>query len=387
MAEIQLRDVTKRYPDGTEAVKHVDLDIGDGEFMILVGPSGCGKSTALRMIAGLEDISEGDLIIGGETVNDLPPKDRDIAMVFQNYALYPHMTVRENMGFALKLAGVDKGERDRKVEEAARILDLDQHLDRKPANLSGGQRQRVAMGRAIVRSPKAFLMDEPLSNLDAKLRVQMRTEVSRIQQQLDVTTIYVTHDQTEAMTLGDRVAVMRLGVLQQVDTPRQLYANPRNIFVAGFIGSPAMNFFGGQIVDGHVRLPFGEAPLPRGVQGRGDVIVGVRPEDFEDARFTPQGHEGVTFEAPIDVVESMGSETYAYFKFEGGRVDSAELAELAEDSGVADTPSASGGGDSAAVARLNPESDVREGGRARLWMDTGKLHLFDPQDGSNLALR
>src|SRR3712207_1645669 len=243
MAEIQLRDVTKRYDDGFEAVKHMDLDIKDGEFMILVGPSGCGKSTALRMIAGLEDISDGELVIGGNVVNDKAPKDRDIAMVFQNYALYPHMTVRENMGFALKLAGVEQGEINRKVEDAARVLDLQQHLDRKPANLSGGQRQRVAMGRAIVRDPKAFLMDEPLSNLDAKLRVQMRTEVSRIQQRLGTTMVYVTHDQTEAMTLGDRVAVMRAGVLQQVDTPQTLYDSPVNLFVAGFIGSPAMNFF------------------------------------------------------------------------------------------------------------------------------------------------
>src|ERR671914_954382 len=242
MAEIQLREVTKRYPDGTEAVKQVSLEIGDGEFMILVGPSGCGKSTALRMIAGLEEISEGELIIGGEVVNDLAPRDRDIAMVFQNYALYPHMTVRENMGFALKLAKVDSGEINQRVEEAARILDLEPHLDRKPANLSGGQRQRVAMGRAIVRSPKAFLMDEPLSNLDAKLRVQMRTEVSRIQQRLGTTTVYVTHDQTEAMTLGDRVAVMRSGELQQVGSPMDLYNDPVNLFVAGFIGSPAMNF-------------------------------------------------------------------------------------------------------------------------------------------------
>src|SRR4051794_33418222 len=230
MAEIQLRGVTKRYPDGTEAVKQVDLDIGDGEFMILVGPSGCGKSTALRMIAGLEDITEGELMIGGETVNDLAPKDRDIAMVFQNYALYPHMTVRENMGFALKLAKTDKAEIDRKVEEAAKILDLEQHLDRKPANLSGGQRQRVAMGRAIVRDPKAFLMDEPLSNLDAKLRVQMRASVARLQNRLGTTTVYVTHDQTEAVTLGDRGAVMRAGVLPQVDTPQGLSDDPTNNF-------------------------------------------------------------------------------------------------------------------------------------------------------------
>src|SRR5881396_2110676 len=247
MAEIELNDITKRYPDGFEAVKHMDLGIKDGEFMILVGPSGCGKSTALRMIAGLEDITEGDLKIGGEVVNERAPKDRDIAMVFQNYALYPHMTVRENMGFALKLRGEDKAKIDARVEEAAKILDLEPHLERKPANLSGGQRQRVAMGRAIVREPKAFLMDEPLSNLDAKLRVEMRAAVARLQQRLETTTVYVTHDQTEAMTLGSRVAVMRGGVLQQVGSPRELYRAPRNLFVAGFIGSPAMNFFPGHL--------------------------------------------------------------------------------------------------------------------------------------------
>ena len=266
MAGIQFDDVTKRYDDGFEAVKHMNLEIPDGEFMILVGPSGCGKSTALRMIAGLEDITDGELKIGETVVNDKAPKDRDIAMVFQNYALYPHMTVRDNMGFALKIAGEDKESINQKVEEAARILDLTGHLDRKPANLSGGQRQRVAMGRAIVRSPSAFLMDEPLSNLDAKLRVQMRTEVSRIQQRLGVTTVYVTHDQTEAMTLGDRVAVMRAGQLQQVDSPKELYNNPRNIFVAGFIGSPSMNFFTAHVEGGKVRLPFGEVDLPQGVQ-------------------------------------------------------------------------------------------------------------------------
>src|ERR1700719_4049829 len=237
MAEIEFKDVTKRYGDGYEAVKHLNLDVRDGELMILVGPSGCGKSTALRMVAGLEDITEGELKIGGEVVNDKAPKDRDIAMVFQNYALYPHMTVRANMGFALKLAKVPQEEIDRKVMEAARILDLEQHLDRKPANLSGGQRQRVAMGRAIVRSPSAFLMEEPLSNLDAKLRVQMRTEIARIQQKVGTTTIYVTHDQTEALTLGDRIAVMRAGTLQQVGPPSELYGHPKNLFVAGFIGS------------------------------------------------------------------------------------------------------------------------------------------------------
>ncbi len=383
MAEIQLRDITKRYPDGFEAVKHMDLDIGDGEFMILVGPSGCGKSTALRMIAGLEDISEGELRIGSDVVNDKAPKDRDIAMVFQSYALYPHMTVRDNMGFALKLAGTDMAEIDKKVEEAARILDLTQHLDRKPANLSGGQRQRVAMGRAIVRDPKAFLMDEPLSNLDAKLRVQMRTEVSRIQQNLGTTTVYVTHDQTEAMTLGDRVAVMRAGVLQQVDTPRELYNNPKNLFVAGFIGSPAMNFFAAGIEDGRVRLPFGDLPLPRGVQARGDAIVGIRPEDFEDAAHAPGDKQGFEFEAPIEVVESMGSEIYAHFSYEGGQASSQELQELAQDAGLAETPSAQG---NRAVARLNPESRAREGQRVRLWVDTSKLQVFDTRTGANLGL-
>ena len=264
MAEIQFKGITKRYPDGFEAVKAIDLDINDGEFMILVGPSGCGKSTALRMIAGLEDITDGDLIIGGERVNDLAPRDRDIAMVFQNYALYPHMTVRDNMGFALKLAKTDKATIDQKVTEAARILDLEQHLERKPANLSGGQRQRVAMGRAIVRDPKAFLMDEPLSNLDAKLRVQMRTEVARIQKRLGTTMVYVTHDQTEAMTLGDRVAVMRAGLIQQVDTPANLYESPGNLFVAGFIGSPSMNFLPGRVEDGSVNTPIGNDPAQAG---------------------------------------------------------------------------------------------------------------------------
>src|ERR671921_603615 len=288
MAEIEFDDVVKRYPDGFEAVKHMNLEIRDGELMILVGPSGCGKSTALRMIAGLEDISEGDLKIGGEVVNDLAPKDRDIAMVFQNYALYPHMTVRENMGFALKLRKADPADIKRRVDEAARILDLEQHLDRKPANLSGGQRQRVAMGRAIVRSPKVFLMDEPLSNLDAKLRVQMRTEVSRIQQRVGTTTVYVTHDQTEAMTLGDRVAVMRGGIIQQVDTPKNLYERPRNLFVAGFIGSPSMNFLPARVEGDTIKLPFGDTPIPDELRGKlqggdgkaRDVIAGVRPEHF-----------------------------------------------------------------------------------------------------------
>jgi multiple sugar transport system ATP-binding protein len=384
MADIKLHDITKRYADGTEAVKHMNLEIKDGEFMILVGPSGCGKSTALRMIAGLEDISEGELMIGDRVVNNLAPRDRDIAMVFQNYALYPHMTVRENMGFALKLAKVPQAEIDKKVQDAATTLDLTAHLDRKPSNLSGGQRQRVAMGRAIVRDPQVFLMDEPLSNLDAKLRVQMRTEVSRLQNDLSTTMVYVTHDQTEAMTLGDRVAVMRSGVLQQVDTPRNLYNSPINIFVAGFIGSPAMNFFSGSISGGKLKLPFAEVAVPKGVSHSGDVIVGVRPEDFEDARFAPAGHDaGVEFTAPIELVESMGSEIYVYFSFQGGEVSSDELAELARDSGIAETPS---GGAGQAVARLNPESDIEQGQKAKLWFDGAKLHLFDPGDGSSLKL-
>jgi len=382
MADIKLHDITKRYADGTEAVKHMNLEIKDGEFMILVGPSGCGKSTALRMIAGLEDISEGELLIGDKVVNNLSPRDRDIAMVFQNYALYPHMTVRDNMGFALKLAKVDKTTIDTKVEDAARILDLSEHLDRKPSNLSGGQRQRVAMGRAIVRDPQAFLMDEPLSNLDAKLRVQTRTEVARLQKDLSTTMVYVTHDQTEAMTLGDRVAVMRAGVLQQVDTPRALYNDPVNIFVAGFIGSPAMNFFSGTISGGRLKLPFAELAAPMDVSHAGEVIVGIRPEDFEDASLAPANHPaGAKFEAPIEVLESMGSEIYAYFSFQGGEVSSDELAELARDSGIAETPTGGGG---LAVARLNPESEVQQGERAKLWFDGAKLHLFDPSDGSSL---
>jgi multiple sugar transport system ATP-binding protein len=390
MAEIELADITKRYPDGFEAVKHIDLDVPDGEFIILVGPSGCGKSTALRMIAGLEDITDGQLKIGGEVVNDRAPKDRDIAMVFQNYALYPHMTVRENMGFALKLAGVDKAEIDRKVREAAHTLDLDAHLDRKPAQLSGGQRQRVAMGRAIVRDPKAFLMDEPLSNLDAKLRVQMRTEVSRIQKRLGTTTVYVTHDQTEAMTLGDRVAVMRLGELQQVGSPQDLYDHPKNIFVAGFIGSPAMNFMPVSVEGASVVTPLGPVPLSdeqrRALEtdGKGDLIAGIRPEDFEDAALVgDQRERGLTFHATIDVLESMGAEYYAYFSVEAQEeLTSQELQELAEDAGTSEVPSAGEAGQ--VVARLEPASRAAEGRDVELWLNTSKVHLFDAASGARL---
>jgi len=390
MAEIVLDGVSKVFPDGFEAVKDMDLEIADGEFVILVGPSGCGKSTALRMIAGLEDISSGELKIGGEVVNERSPKDRDIAMVFQNYALYPHMTVRENMGFALKLAGVPAEEIDSKVEEAAATLDLTQHLDRRPANLSGGQRQRVAMGRAIVRDPKAFLMDEPLSNLDAKLRVQMRTEVARLQSRLETTTVYVTHDQTEAMTLGDRVAVMRAGALQQVGSPAELYERPRNLFVAGFIGSPAMNFMPAELSGGRVKLPIGEVEVGEVAGGRreGQVVAGLRPENFEDAEVVGEDlkrERGVVFEAEIDLVESLGSDLFAYFHIESEGIESEQLADLVSDR-LAETGAAGlREGEEQIVARLDPTSRVRRRERAQLWADTAKLHLFDPESGESLT--
>jgi multiple sugar transport system ATP-binding protein len=391
VAEIILEHVTKRFPDGALAVDDFNLDIADGEFVILVGPSGCGKSTTLNMIAGLEDISSGELRIGGKVVNDKTPKDRDIAMVFQSYALYPHMTVRENMGFALKLAKTPQSVINEKVEEAARILDLTQHLDRKPANLSGGQRQRVAMGRAIVRDPSAFLMDEPLSNLDAKLRVQMRTEVSRIQRRLGTTMVYVTHDQTEAMTLGDRVAVMRSGLLQQVASPQELYDRPANLFVAGFIGSPAMNFMGGTLEESKLRTGLGDIPLSgrlqqvlsSSAQGR-DVILGIRPENFEDAALVSSENRqnGITFPATVDVIESLGSEKFVYFTKELGTVDAAELTELARDSGRADTGSTG----ETVVARLDPATQIGEGQDATLWVDVRAVHVFDPTSGKNLTL-
>jgi multiple sugar transport system ATP-binding protein len=391
MSEIVLDGVTKVFDDGYEAVKDMNLDIADGEFVILVGPSGCGKSTALRMIAGLEDISGGELKIGGEVVNDRSPKDRDIAMVFQNYALYPHMTVRENMGFALSLAKVDKDEIKQKVEEAAEKLDLVQHLDRKPANLSGGQRQRVAMGRAIVRDPKVFLMDEPLSNLDAKLRVQMRTEVARLQSDLETTMVYVTHDQTEAMTLGDRVAVMRAGLLQQVGSPEELYERPKNLFVAGFIGSPAMNFMVAEISGGKIRLPIGEVD-PAQIDGlelpaEGKVVAGIRPEHFEDATIVAdatKAERGITFEAEIDMVESLGSDLYAYFHIESEGVQSDQLADLVGER-LAETGAAGKReGQEQIVARLEPTSKVKRRETAQLWADTAKLHLFDPESGERL---
>jgi multiple sugar transport system ATP-binding protein len=390
MAEIVLDKVTKTYPDGALAVSEVDVTIGDGEFLVLVGPSGCGKSTMLNMVAGLEDISSGELRIDGERVNEKAPKDRDIAMVFQSYALYPHMTVRENMAFPLRLAKVDDNTVNAKVDEAAKILDLTAHLDRRPANLSGGQRQRVAMGRAIVRNPKAFLMDEPLSNLDAKLRGQMRTSVSKIQKQLGTTTLYVTHDQTEAMTLGDRVVVLRGGYVQQIGSPQFLYDNPANLFVAGFIGSPSMNFVPATLENGSLRSALGTVVLSDRVRrlveaadAPREVIAGVRPEHFEDAALLDdeQKRGGAKFTAQVDVLESMGSEKYAHFTVEGDVATSAELSELAADSGSSDVP----GGGSQIVTRLSAASAAAEGRPVEVWFDADKVKLFDPSNGKNLT--
>jgi multiple sugar transport system ATP-binding protein len=384
VAEIVLDHVVKRYPDGALAVDDFSLEIGDGEFIILVGPSGCGKSTLLNMVAGLEDITQGELSIDGTVVNDKAPKDRDIAMVFQSYALYPHMTVGENMAFPLVLAGVDKGTIKSKVDDAAEMLELTAHLDRKPANLSGGQRQRVAMGRAIVRSPKAFLMDEPLSNLDAKLRVQMRTQVARIQKTLGTTTLYVTHDQTEAMTLGDRVVVLRGGVVQQVGSPTDLYQNPNNLFVAGFIGSPAMNFLPATIEGDSLTSGLGTIRMPDRIrraaeQARGrEVIMGLRPEHFEDASLVGDA-PGATVTVPIDLVESMGSDVYAYFTVRGA-AHSGDLDDLARDAGQD-----MHGEGTQINARLDAAANVRAGQQATLWVDTSKMALFDVETGINLT--
>ena len=394
MASIEFEHVTKRYKDGFEAVRDMSLEVRDGEFMILVGPSGSGKSTALRMVAGLEDITDGELRIGGELVNDRAPKDRGVAMVFQSYALYPHMTVRENMGFALKLAKVPRRVIDRKVTEAARILDLEPHLDRKPANLSGGQRQRVAMGRAIVRSPNAFLMDEPLSNLDAQLRVQTRTVIARLQQQLGITTLYVTHDQVEALTLGDRIAVMRAGVLEQVGPPGEIYGRPDNLFVAGFIGSPAMNFLPGRVEGERLRTPIGEIEVadrlrPGLASARGaaqaSVIVGIRPEHFEDAMLVGDRPDGHTLKATIDVLESVGSEYYAHFTVPSEPLPAIALGAVIQEHGSAHSRRFRDG--VPMVARLGRASRVRQGQQAELWVDTSQVHLFDDKTGRNLLTK
>jgi multiple sugar transport system ATP-binding protein len=389
MAEIQLEQLTKVYPDGTEAVSGLDLEIDDGEFVVFVGPSGCGKTSALRMIAGLEAITAGTVRIGGAVVNALPPKDRDVAMVFQNYALYPHMSAYDNMGFALKMRGVGKNEIDLRVRNAARALGLSEVLKKKPRTLSGGQRQRVAMGRAIVREPQAFLMDEPLSNLDAKLRVEMRAEIARIQRDLGVTTIYVTHDQTEAMTMGDRVAVMRGGLLQQVASPQELYERPVNLFVAEFIGSPAMNLVKADLEAGRVRFGDHTLALPEAVRearpglaaydGR-QVVVGIRPEDLEDAALARDA-DGGRLTVEVDIREDMGSEVFVHFAVHGEPVASREVLEAMEEEDVAGAVRERMRRGVPFIARLERKTQAREGGRLELAVDTALLHLFDPETG------
>jgi len=399
MADIVFEDVTKIYPDGTVAVSSLSLTVDDGSLMVLVGPSGCGKTTALRMVAGLEQITDGTVAIGGRVVNEVPPKDRDIAMVFQNYALYPHMTVFENMAFGLRLRKLSKSDIGKRVDQGSAILGLQQLLSRKPKQLSGGQRQRVAMGRAIVREPRAFLMDEPLSNLDAKLRVQMRSEISKLQRDLGVTTIYVTHDQTEAMTMGDRVAVLRTGVLQQFDTPKALYERPRNLFVAGFIGSPAMNLVearleqegdGLAVVFGGDRLRLDPAMVAERTRipayaGR-PVVLGVRPEDMEDASLVKDRGEGQTLTRVVDLREDLGPELFVHFTVDAPPVLTEDTKELAVERGAdlelleAQVEART----SPFIARFSGRSRVREAERIDVWVDTSKIHLFDPESGEGI---
>ena len=380
MATVDLEQINKVYANGFHAVKDLNLDVRDGEFMVLVGPSGCGKTTALRMVAGLENISSGMLRIGGRPVNNVMPKDRDIAMVFQNYALYPHLTVRDNIGFALKLRKLPKSEIGTKVKETAEILGLTEWLDRKPGQLSGGQRQRVAMGRAIVREPSVFLMDEPLSNLDAKLRVQMRAEVQRIQRRINVATMYVTHDQVEAMTMGDRVAVMRSGVLLQVDHPQVLYNRPDNLFVAAFIGSPAMNLYEASITDGALSFRLGsqEIELPQSVRAAHPglvsyagkkVVVGLRPEHLPAA----SDATGPTMVGDVDLVEELGAELMVHFTVDARRV-------RAEGTASADEDAVAHSGEG--VARVDPDSTVKVGERATFAIKTDGMHFFDPDSGA-----
>ena len=396
MAQITLDGVAKVYPDGTEAVRDLDLEIDDGEFMVFVGPSGCGKTTALRMIAGLEDISRGTVAIGDRVVNDVPSKDRDVAMVFQNYALYPHLTVYDNMAFGLRLRKTDRSTIDGRVRKAAEVLGLGEFLERKPRNLSGGQRQRVAMGRAIVREPQVFLMDEPLSNLDAKLRVQMRAEIARIQDDLGTTTIYVTHDQIEAMTMGDRVAVMKKGALQQVAPPQQLYDHPTNLFVAGFIGSPAMNLVEATLerTGDDTTVSFGSTrlsldgslvaarPALAAYEGR-SVVLGIRPESLEDVSLAAETTSDRRIRAHVDLRESLGSEVLVHFSVDAPPVLTEDTRELSRDldTGAAVTQAAER---STFVARLDPRTEARERGEIELAVDTTRLHLFDPETGQGI---
>ena len=393
MASVVLEHIFKRYDNGFEAVQDLNIDVKDGEFLVLVGPSGCGKTTALRMIAGLEDITAGDLRIGERRVNEVAPKDRDIAMVFQSYALYPHMTVAENIGFGLKLRKMPKDEISRRVREAAAMLGLDELLDRRPKQLSGGQRQRVAMGRAIVREPQVFLMDEPLSNLDAKMRVQTRAEIARIQKRLGVTTIYVTHDQVEAMTMGDRVAVMKKGLLQQVDTPQFIYDNPANLFVAGFIGSPPMNLCEARLVRdatgvavllGDQRLHLDDELISRRglkVEGERTVVLGIRPEDMEDSAFTA-AQPGQILKSKVDITEALGSEVMVHFGVDAPQVYS-DGNKKADDEENLKSIGTEGG--ATFVASFNARSRVRPGDVVEVGVDTSHLHFFDPADGARLT--
>jgi multiple sugar transport system ATP-binding protein len=398
MAEVALDDVSKVYPDGTRAVDQLNLEIGDGEFMVLVGPSGCGKTTALRMVAGLEEISEGTVRIGDRIVNDLTPRERDIAMVFQSYALYPHLSVYDNIAFSLKLHRVPKAEIDKRVNDAARILDLEPFLKRKPKALSGGQRQRVAMGRAIVRQPSAFLMDEPLSNLDAKLRVQMRAEISELQRNLGVTTIYVTHDQVEAMTMGDRVAVMRKGELQQAAEPQELYDHPVNLFVAGFIGSPAMNLLEAtlqrdngalKVVTGSQEIPLDQEtltqrPALRAYEGR-QVVLGIRPEDLDDSQLAGETAHGGRLEGTVTLREALGAEVMVHFAVDAPVAVTEDVKELAEDAGSADRLEARATESSAViVGRFGARSRVRAGEHVDVAVDTRQLHFFDGESGAGI---
>jgi len=397
MAGVAFDQVGKVYPGGARAVSEFDLDVRDGEFMVLVGPSGCGKTTALRMVAGLEEISEGEVRIGERVVNHVPSRDRDIAMVFQSYALYPHLNVYDNIAFGLKLKKVPKDEIERRTRDAARVLDLEPYLDRKPRALSGGQRQRVAMGRAIVRQPQAFLMDEPLSNLDAKLRVQMRAVIAKLQQDLGVTTIYVTHDQVEAMTMGDRVAVMRKGELQQVDTPQTLYDRPLNLFVAGFIGSPAMNMLeatlekrdggglaahvGSQVLELDSSL-MGRLPALADYAGR-TVVIGIRPEDLEDASLNGGGTQGSRLRGEVVLREALGSEIVIHMTTDARAPATEEIRELAEDVGMAQSSSTadSDGAGATVVGRFAPASEVTPGQSIEATVDTKAAHFFDPETG------
>ena len=391
MGAIDIKSAGKIYPNGTRALEDVNITINDGEFVVLVGPSGCGKTTLLRMVAGLEDITEGEISIGDKTVNDVAPKDRDIAMVFQNYALYPHMSVFDNMAFSLKLRKLPKDEIDQKVKDAAKTLEISELLDRKPKALSGGQRQRVAMGRAIVRNPQAFLMDEPLSNLDAKLRVQMRAELGQLHTQLQTTTLYVTHDQVEAMTMGDRVAVIRKGELQQIDTPREIYLNPKNIFVAGFIGSPSMNFVYANVGvnKNSIKLNFGNDHIDykgdkleklKAFENK-EIVMGIRPEAFEDGNYANTSEYSESIKVSVSLLEQLGSDSYIHFYKDIKPVQTEAIEEILADEGEDISVL---GDNTKFIARINPNSTVIEGEEIELKIDPSKLHFFDPETGDAL---